>query len=84
MEKEAAGIFTWLQAACADLACGDEGEADRYYNDADVISDLLGDRIHDEAHGDRDLMVIIADDLRKSGHPIVVNVCTELIGTLSE
>lgn len=78
-EAKAYDISSWLQGAVTDCANGDETEADRMYNDADSICDLIGDRIYDEARGEREMIVAIASQLREMGHYALEQACDQII-----
>lgn len=53
--------------------------ADNMYNDADTLSSLSGDRIHDAANGDWADMVRIAVEIRDDGHEPLQKVMDKFI-----
>lgn len=66
-------IRSGLENCMSDLANGDEILADDYWNDPDVLGDLLGDRIFDACNclrtdDDKILAWDVADHLIKIGH----------------
>lgn len=69
-------IHSWAQDAAYDCAACDlygedaswgekDAAADDIYSDADQMSDLLGDRIHDETMKNPDLRNEVIDELSK-------------------
>lgn len=69
-------IHGWAQDAAGDCAACDfygeevswgkrDARADDIYSDPDQMSDLLGDRIYDESHGDKEFRSNIIDELSK-------------------
>ena len=59
MDESAHEIYTWIQAACWDMANGNESEAEKNYNDPVLITDLLEDRIFDREDMDEILLDLI-------------------------
>ena len=46
--------------------------ADELYNDADTVEDLLGDRLYDDTHNDKELRNAVLDCLAKNAHPAMI------------
>jgi len=52
--------------------------ADEFYNDPDIISDMIGDRIYESAKNDEDRCKI-ARSISEFAHPALVKACKEFI-----
>jgi len=53
--------------------------ADELYNDEDTLSDLLGDKVYDEARGDKEIMIKILEEIKRSSHLALAKVCEKSI-----
>jgi len=78
-ESIASQLDNWLQTAVFDMAGGDEAAAEDMYNDPDALSDIMGDRIHDEGHGDYRKMIAIAEHLMSGAHLALARTCAGFI-----
>ena len=52
--------------------------ADKLYNDASCVSDLIGDRLYDSAQDDQS-RVMVAEELMKIGHGALKSACKSFI-----
>ena len=78
-KEKANEIYDWLGSAVFDMANGDEAETDRMYNDMEILQDILGDHIYDEAEWDDKKFIAIAKELKEIGHFSVRLACQTLI-----
>jgi len=53
--------------------------ADDYYNDAELLGDIVGDRIYDKARGNTEDIVKIAEALKEKSHPALREACDKVI-----
>lgn len=65
-----------------DLAEGDEIRADDMYNDPDIMSDMIGDRLFEACYfmkNDEDKILAweVSDCILKIGHPALVQAITD-------
>jgi hypothetical protein len=52
--------------------------ADELYNDADTLSDVMGDHIHELVHGDEAEFQKVLDAISERGHPALKRACEDL------
>jgi len=74
-----------IEGCMSDLAGGDEIEADRMYDDPDVMSDMFCDRLGDHCGGYRSeeskiFGLMICDKLLELAHPALKKAINEFLG----
>jgi len=52
-------LYSWITSACADMADGNECEADNNFNDPQLLADLIGDAIYGSPNQDELLCELI-------------------------
>jgi hypothetical protein len=58
--------------------------ADTYYQDPNMMLDLIGDRVCDASRGDEGKMIIMLKELIKIGHGAVREACGRMIKRLKK
>ena len=53
--------------------------ADDYYNDSELLGDLIGDQVYDASHGSKKIRLKLLEELREIGHGAVREACNKII-----
>ena len=76
----AVDTLSWVQSACADLANGDEAQADLNYNDKDTLGELIRQKVFDEAGWGVSKSIEIMKELRDyTYHEVIKEICNDYI-----
>ena len=66
--QKASEIRSWLESACWDCCGGDEAEADKIFNDADMLQDMVGDKIYDLVGGKKEDALAVIAKMKENAH----------------
>jgi len=53
--------------------------ADDYYNDPDLLADLIGDKVYDASHESKEIRLRLLEELKEIGHDAMKQACSKII-----